>query len=45
MAPHQARWSAFGWYTVVIDGHDMAQILAALDEARQTTGRPTVILA
>jgi transketolase len=45
MAPHQARWSAFGWHTVVIDGHDMAQILAAFDEARQTTGRPTVILA
>ena len=45
MAPHQARWSAFGWHTVVIDGHDMAAILAALDEARQTTGRPTAILA
>jgi len=39
------RWSAFGWHTVEIDGHDMQAILDALDEARDTTGRPTVILA
>jgi transketolase len=39
------RWSAFGWHPVVIDGHDMAAILDALDEARRTKGRPTMILA
>lgn len=39
------RWRAFGWHAVVIDGHDMTQILAALAEARRTTGRPTMILA
>src|SRR3989442_4982567 len=39
------RWRAFGWHTVVIDGHDMAAILAALDEARGTRGQPTMILA
>jgi len=39
------RWSAFGWHAVVIDGHDLNAILDALDEARRTKGRPTMILA
>jgi transketolase len=45
METHRRRWAAFGWHTVVIDGHDMAAILAAFDDARGTRGRPTVILA
>jgi transketolase len=40
-----ARWRAFGWHAVVIDGHDMAAILDALGEAKRTKGRPTMILA
>src|SRR5262245_50811098 len=39
------RWRAFGWHAIVIDGHDLAQILDALDEARATQGQPTMILA
>jgi transketolase len=39
------RWSAFGWNSLVIDGHDMSAILEALRTARDTSGRPTVILA
>jgi len=39
------RWRAFGWHAIVIDGHDMAAILGALDEARATRGQPTMILA
>jgi transketolase len=39
------RWRAFGWHTLVVDGHDLPQILDALDKARQTNGRPTMILA
>ena len=42
---HVARWKAFGWHTVSIDGHDMKQVLSALAEARKTTGRPTMIVA
>jgi transketolase len=45
MDAHRARWHGFGWHTVVIDGHDMAQIVAAYAEARGTKGRPTVVLA
>ena len=39
------RWRAFGWHAVVIDGHDLNQILDAYEEARRTTGQPTMILA
>jgi transketolase len=42
---YRVRWSAFGWHVIRIDGHDLSQILAAYQEARATTGRPTVILA
>lgn len=40
-----ARWRAFGWYVVIVDGHSLPSILAAFDEARGTKGRPTMILA
>jgi transketolase len=40
-----ARYRAFGWHTVVIDGHDLEAILAALKTARETSGRPTMIVA
>src|SRR5436190_3148839 len=39
------RWRAFGWHAIVIDGHDMAAILDAYAEARNTKGQPTMILA
>src|SRR3954454_10941551 len=45
MAQFERRWKAFGWHAIVIDGHDLTQILDALDEARATKGQPTMILA
>jgi transketolase len=39
------RWSAFGWHTIPIDGHDLPAVLDALAQARRTRGRPTMILA
>jgi len=45
MEQFERRWSAFGWNAIVIDGHDMNAILDALEQARNTTGRPTMILA
>ena len=45
MGQFERRWQAFGWNTVVIDGHDIAAILDAFDTARGTRGRPTMILA
>lgn len=43
--PVDAKFKAFGWETIVIDGHDYVQIMRALQTARETKGRPTVIIA
>jgi transketolase len=40
-----ARWSAFGWHTLVVDGHDLAAVLDALEQARRLKHQPTMILA
>ena len=45
MEAYAARWRAFGWHTLVVDGHDLAALLDALDEAAGTQGRPSMILA
>ena len=37
-----ARWSAFGWKALVVDGHDIADVQKGLDVARATSGQPTV---
>jgi transketolase len=42
---HVRRAEAFGWNAIAIDGHDVDAIAAAYDEAVQTTGKPTVIVA
>lgn len=39
------KWESFGWHAIEIDGHDMAQILTAFEEAKSTKGQPTAILA
>ena len=39
------KWKAFGWNVIEIDGHDMVQILKALDAAKACTEGPTAILA
>ncbi len=43
--PLADKWRAFKWHVVDIDGHDMSQILDAFEEAKQTKGQPTLILA
>lgn len=42
---YRARWSAFGWHAVIVDGHDLAALLAAFEEAAGTKQQPTVLLA
>lgn len=41
----QARFTAFGWHAVQVDGHDYDALAAAFDEAAATKGRPTVLIA
>jgi transketolase len=45
MSQFERRWQAFGWRTIVIDGHDLNAILDAFEQARATAGQPTMILA
>lgn len=45
LEPLDKKCEAFGWHTIVIDGHDFDQIRAAYKEARETKGQPTMILA
>ena len=42
---YRRRFEAFGFHAVAIDGHDMAQIVAALDEAMNVKEKPSVIVA
>jgi transketolase len=39
------RLRAFGWHAIEIDGHDVAAVDKAYEEAAATTGRPTAIVA
>ncbi len=39
------KWQAFGWNVIDIDGHDMAQVVRALEEAKSHKGAPTMIVA
>ena len=43
--PIADKWRAFNWHVISINGHDMGQILEALDEASRTKGKPTFIIA
>ena len=43
--PIPEKWKAFSWNVLECDGHDLRQVLEALEEAERTKGRPTVIVA
>ncbi|HMK57223.1 MAG TPA: transketolase [Dissulfurispiraceae bacterium] len=43
--PVADKWTAFGWHTISIDGHDMQSIVEALDAAEKVKGKPCMIVA
>lgn len=43
--PLDAKFQAFGWNVLVIDGHCFQAITEAVGTARSTKGRPTMIIA
>ncbi len=45
LSPLREKWMSFGWNVIEIDGHDMRDVLSALDLAVHSKGVPTVILA
>ena len=42
--PLDGKFEAFNWHVITIDGNDYDEIVDALTEARNTKGKPTVIL-
>ena len=45
LEPLAAKWAAFGWHVLEVDGHDLRALCDALDQATATRGRPTAIIA
>jgi len=43
--PLAAKWQAFGWPVFEVDGHTIAEIDKALDQAEATRGKPSLIVA
>ncbi len=39
------KFKSFGWNVYEIDGHDFEQILSSLDMARQSEGKPSIVVA
>ena len=39
------KFTAFGWYALVVDGHCMKEILEAFDQAKKITNQPVIIIA
>ena len=45
LEPLDAKWRAFGWHVLTIDGHSIPAIREACAQARACTDKPTVVLA
>lgn len=42
---YKARWEAFGWQALLVDGHCIPALLAAYETASHTADRPMILLA
>lgn len=45
VAPIDAKFAAFGWQVLTIDGHNFEEIAQAVTTAKATKGQPTMIIA
>ncbi|MDR2571216.1 MAG: transketolase [Oscillospiraceae bacterium] len=43
--PIEAKFSAFSWNVISIDGHNIDEVISALKAAREVKDKPTVIIA
>ena len=41
----EKQWSSFGWNVIIINGHDIVQILKALELSKKSKDLPTMIIA
>jgi transketolase len=40
-----AKWESFGWYVTEIDGNNIEEVIAALEQAKTIENRPVMIIA
>lgn len=45
LAPFAKKWESFGWNVYDVDGHNHEQLRAAMEQAKQSEDKPTVIIA
>jgi transketolase len=43
--PVLEKWKAFGWAVLEVDGHDIAKLDHAFDQAESIAGRPAIVVA
>lgn len=42
--PVDEKFRSFGWHVILINGHNFSQIISAIDEAKSTKAKPTIII-
>lgn len=45
IAPAAAKWAAFGWEAIEVDGHDVTALIAAFEKALAVEGKPAILIA
>jgi len=45
LAPLREKWAAFGWDAVEVDGHDIGQLAALMQNVPNGSGKPVAIIA
>ena len=45
LEPLGKKWAAFGWHVIEVDGHNISSLITAFEEVKNTTGKPTVVIA
>jgi len=43
--PLAAKWQAFGWHVINVNGHDIKALIRAFEEGKRVKYKPTVIIA
>ena len=45
LEPFSQKWQAFGWHVIEVDGHNLTQLIDALNQAKLVKGQPAVVIA
>jgi transketolase len=45
LEPFPAKWQAFGWKVIEVDGHSVPELTQAFEQAKKVKGQPTAIIA